>query len=116
MSKQTVSHKLEHLEKLIAKLLLLQKPVLNFNEAAEYLRISRSHLSELTGKNQISHLHIRKGKIYFNRIDLDKWLHVEKRKHFRDRLKKFLLVGKKIFKWLFDDLVTTILSSSIINF
>lgn len=53
---------------------LLQKTVLNFNEACSYLDISQSHLYKLTSTRQIPHFCPQGKKLYFKRAELDEWL------------------------------------------
>ena len=53
---------------------LLQKTVLNFNEACSYLDVSPSHLYKLTSTRQIPHFCPQGKKLYFNRAELDAWL------------------------------------------
>ena len=53
---------------------LLQKTVLNFNEACSYLDVSQSHLYKLTSTRQIPHFCPQGKKLYFNRTELDFWL------------------------------------------
>lgn len=53
---------------------LLQKTVLNFNEACTYLDVSQSHLYKLTSTRQIPHFCPQGKKLYFNRTELDVWL------------------------------------------
>jgi len=53
---------------------LLQKTVLNFNEACSYLDVSPSHLYKLTSTRQIPHFCPQGKKLYFNRAELDVWL------------------------------------------
>jgi len=53
---------------------LLQKTVLNFNEACTYLDVSQSHLYKLTSTRQIPHFCPQGKKLYFNRTELDAWL------------------------------------------
>lgn len=53
---------------------LLQKTVLNFNEACSYLDVSPSHLYKLTSTRQIPHFCPQGKKLYFNRTELDVWL------------------------------------------
>lgn len=53
---------------------LLQKTVLNFNEACSYLDISQSHLYKLTSTRQIPHFCPQGKKLYFKRSELDEWL------------------------------------------
>ncbi|MDX2190772.1 MAG: helix-turn-helix domain-containing protein [Bacteroidota bacterium] len=53
---------------------LLQKTVLNFNEAAKYLDVSPSHLYKLTSTKTIPHFCPQGKKLYFKRSELDDWL------------------------------------------
>ncbi|MCB0536011.1 MAG: helix-turn-helix domain-containing protein [Bacteroidetes bacterium] len=53
---------------------MLQKAVLNLNEAAKYLDISESHLYKLTSTRQIPHFCPQGKKLYFKREELDQWL------------------------------------------
>ncbi len=53
---------------------LLQKTVLNLNEAAKYLDVSPSHLYKLTSTKQIPHFCPQGKKLYFKRSELDSWL------------------------------------------
>ena len=50
-----------------------EKP-LNFEEAAKYLDISKSHLYKLTSKGRIPHYKPEGKKLYFERSALDAWL------------------------------------------
>lgn len=69
-----VLEKLEHLEKLISVNNMLQKPVLNFQEASQYLEVSPSHLYKLTSKRAIPHFCPNGKKLYFKREELNIWL------------------------------------------
>lgn len=53
---------------------LLQKTVLNFNEACKYIDASPSHLYKLTSTRKIPHFCPQGKKLYFKRIELDDWL------------------------------------------
>lgn len=53
---------------------LLQKTVINFNDACKYLDVSSSHLYKLTSARQIPHFCPQGKKLYFKRIELDDWL------------------------------------------
>ncbi len=53
---------------------LLQKTVLNFNEACKYLDVSPSHLYKLTSTRQVPHFCPQGKKLYFKRTELDDWL------------------------------------------
>ena len=53
---------------------MLQKAVLNFNEACKYLDVSPSHLYKLTSQKQIPHFCPQGKKLYFRRDEIDAWL------------------------------------------
>ena len=52
----------------------LQKAVINFNEACNYLDLSQSHLYKLTSARHIPHFCPQGKKLYFRRDELDLWL------------------------------------------
>ena len=58
----------------IETLLLSQKTVLNFDEAASYTGLSKSYLYKLTSTAQIPHFKPQGKHIYFNKIEVDQWL------------------------------------------
>lgn len=58
----------------IENLLLNQKSVLSFNEAARYTNFSKSHLYKLTSMKQIPFYKPRGKYIFFDRLELEKWL------------------------------------------
>ncbi|HBL73783.1 MAG: hypothetical protein A2W90_16990 [Bacteroidetes bacterium GWF2_42_66] len=60
----------ERLER-IEKMLLSQKNVLTFPEAAAYMGISHSHLYKMTMNNSISYFKPRGKMIYFERESLE---------------------------------------------
>lgn len=64
----------EQLRKVVSLNILLQKPVLNFQETCQYLDISSSHLYKLTSKRAIPHFCPNGKKLYFKRDELDVWL------------------------------------------
>jgi len=66
--------KLESIEKMLTKQNMLKKEVLNFNETAQYLEVSHSHLYKLTSTNTIPAYKPNGKKLYFNRKELDDWL------------------------------------------
>jgi excisionase family DNA binding protein len=74
MSEQIILEKLEQLEKLISNQSLLQKTVLSFQEACQYLEVSASHLYKLTSGSQIPHFCPQGKKLYFKRSELEEWL------------------------------------------
>lgn len=66
--------KLESIEKMLYEQNMLQKEVLNFNEATVYLEVSHSHLYKLTSTGTIPAYKPNGKKLYFNRQELNKWL------------------------------------------
>ncbi|MBP7508447.1 MAG: helix-turn-helix domain-containing protein [Prolixibacteraceae bacterium] len=58
----------------IEKLLLSQKNVLTFDEAAEFIGISKSHLYKLTMCNSLPFYRPRGKMIYMDRVELENWL------------------------------------------
>jgi excisionase family DNA binding protein len=58
----------------IEELLLSQKTVLNFTEAAAYCGLSKSYLYKLTSAAGIPCYKPQGKQIYFSRSELDKWL------------------------------------------
>ena len=50
------------------------KEVLTFNEAAKYMGLSKSHLYKLTMLKQIPYYKPNGKRVYFNRLELERWL------------------------------------------
>lgn len=71
---QLILEKLDQINQKLDEQALLQKVVLNFNEASRYLDISESHLYKLTSTKQIPHFCPQGKRLYFNRLELDVWL------------------------------------------
>ena len=71
---ELILERLSQIEQKIDEQALLQKSVLNFNEACRYLEISPSHLYKLTSTRQIPHFCPQGKKLYFNRLELEDWL------------------------------------------
>ncbi|PKP12059.1 MAG: DNA-binding protein [Bacteroidetes bacterium HGW-Bacteroidetes-4] len=65
---------IHELKQLIVEQNILKKEVLNFNEAAQYLEVSSSHLYKLTSSGNIPAYKPNGKKLYFNRKELDSWL------------------------------------------
>lgn len=74
MSTDILIQKLERIETLLEQQGLLQKDVLNINEACLYMGLSQSHLYKLTSSRSINHFCPQGKKLYFKRIELDQWL------------------------------------------
>ncbi len=71
---EEILQRLKRIEGLLKSQNLVQKPVINFNEACEYLELSQSHMYKLTSSSAIPHYKPNGKKIYFKRIELDAWL------------------------------------------
>ena len=69
-----IINRLENIEKMLAEQALATKEVLNFNEGALFLDLSKSHLYKLTSQKRIPHFCPQGKKIYFLRKDLQDWL------------------------------------------
>jgi len=66
--------KLSQISQQLDKQSALSKPILSFNEAHQYLNLSKSYLYKLTSSKSIAHFCPLGKKIYFKRVDLDAWL------------------------------------------
>lgn len=51
-----------------------QKSVLNFNEACLFCGLSKSHMYKLTSNRQVPHYKPANKLVYFERLELEKWL------------------------------------------
>jgi excisionase family DNA binding protein len=71
---EQVLTEIRELKKLIFEQNMLQKEVLNFNEATVYLEVSHSHLYKLTSTGTIPAYKPNGKKLYFNREELNRWL------------------------------------------
>jgi len=71
---EVIFQKLDRIEKMLTEHNMLQKEVLNFNEAAIYLEVSHSHLYKLTSTGKIPSYKPNGKKLYFNREELNEWL------------------------------------------
>ena len=70
----TVIEKLKNIESMLQQQNLLQKDVLNLNEARAYLDISASHMYKMTSQKLIPHFCPQGKKLYFRREELNQWL------------------------------------------
>jgi excisionase family DNA binding protein len=69
-----ILQKLELLINLITNQVLIQKEVLNFKEACQYIGASQSHMYKLTSCKAIPHFCPQGKRLYFKRSELDAWL------------------------------------------
>ncbi len=75
---------IEKIDKIDANL-FQQKTVLTFNEVATYTGLSKSYLYYLTSTRGIPCYKPNGKKLYFNKIEIDKWL-LSNRKSTRDEI------------------------------
>jgi excisionase family DNA binding protein len=71
---ELILNKLSEISNKLDEQNLLQKTVLNFNEACKYIGVSPSHLYKLTSTRKIPHFCPQGKKLYFKRLELDEWL------------------------------------------
>jgi len=69
-----ILEQLDRIETLLKTQQVMQKQVLNFNEACTYLELSHSHLYKLTSTGAIPHYKPNGKKIYFQKDEIDQWL------------------------------------------
>ena len=67
----TILEKLTTIENLLKG--QTEKP-LTFDEAAQYLDVSKSHLYKLTSTNRVPHYKPQGKRLYFAKSELDTWL------------------------------------------
>jgi excisionase family DNA binding protein len=65
---------LDRVEKAIVLATLASKSVLTFDEVANYIGVSKSHLYKMTMLKTIPHYKPRGKMVYFDRIELESWL------------------------------------------
>ena len=70
MNEITIDERLSKIE----TRLLSQKTVLNLDEVSEFTGLSKSHLYKLTSQGLIPHYKPNGKYIFFNRLELEKWL------------------------------------------
>lgn len=71
---EKILEEIQEIKRMLSEQSLLQKQVLNFNEACQYLDISQSHLYKLTSTKQVPHFCPQGKRLYFKRTELDEWL------------------------------------------
>ena len=74
LDQNRIIEKLDNIERMLTEQNILQKEVLNFNEACQYLGLSQSHLYKLTSSKSIPHFCPQGKRLYFKRLELDEWL------------------------------------------
>lgn len=58
----------------IENLLRSQKAVFNFDEVSKFTGLSKSHLYKLTSKGKIPHYKPNGKYIFFDRLEIERWL------------------------------------------
>lgn len=58
----------------IENLLRSQKAVFNFDDVSKFTGLSKSHLYKLTSKGKIPHYKPNGKYIFFDRLEIEKWL------------------------------------------
>lgn len=71
---EKVLMELQKISRLLETQNLLQKEVLNFNEACDYTGLSQSHMYKITSVSGIAFYKPGGKKVYFKRSDLDSFL------------------------------------------
>ena len=69
-----IESRLQKIESLIKSQATATKAVLNMDEVAEYTGLSKQYLYKLTSKNKIPFSCPNGKKIYFDKLEVDKWL------------------------------------------
>lgn len=73
---EKIIEKLERIESLLS----VQKSVLNLKELSNYLGLSQSHIYKLTSEGKIPFYKPSGKNIYFDRIEIDKWIFQKRNK------------------------------------
>jgi excisionase family DNA binding protein len=74
MSEKLILSKLDNIETMLRQQNVNTKEVLTLNEAAQLLDVSNSHLYKLTSSKQIPHFCPQGKKLYFDRVEVIKWM------------------------------------------
>jgi excisionase family DNA binding protein len=74
MTPKQITERLDRIEGLIGDLSKGASKPYDLAAGAEYLKISKSHLYQLTSKGLIAHYKPAGKKIYFDKADLDEYL------------------------------------------
>jgi len=74
MTKSEILDKLNNIETAISQLSAAAQKPFALDAAAEYLKISKSHLYQLTCRGLIGHYKPAGKRIYFDKSDLDEYL------------------------------------------
>lgn len=52
----------------------ISKQILSFNEAVDFMDVSKSFLYKMTSEGRITFFKPNNGKIYFRKVDLENWM------------------------------------------
>ena len=69
-----VLERMTQLEKRMNEIIMTQKEMMSFEEARQYLNLSRSYLHKLCSSRLIQYFKPGGKLVYFKRADLDEWL------------------------------------------
>lgn len=69
-----IEHDLAEIKQLIYAQSILQKEVLNFDDACYYTGRSKQNMYKLTSANKIPHYKPQGKMLYFKRSELDSWM------------------------------------------
>ena len=75
----SILQKLKKIETLMEERNLLQKDMLSFDEACNYLQLKASCLYKMTSGHRIPFYRPGGKRIYFKRVELDQWLQTNRR-------------------------------------
>jgi excisionase family DNA binding protein len=75
MTQRELTEKLERIETKLCSIADAGTKPFDLAGAAAYLNISRSHLYQLTSKGRIGHYKPAGKRVYFDKADLDEYLH-----------------------------------------
>ncbi|RYH74456.1 DNA-binding protein [Flavobacteriaceae bacterium 144Ye] len=65
---------LYEIKNILEKQSIINKDILNFEEALSYLKVSKSFLYKMTSKGEITYYKPNGKLIFFKRSDLDNWM------------------------------------------
>lgn len=77
---KNINERLDTLEQLIREQNIFQKEMLNPEETARYLNVSRSYLYKMTSRRMIPHYCPNGKKLFFKRTELDQWMQANRKK------------------------------------
>ena len=94
---KTLEMRVEELE----QMLFLTKNVLSFDEASEFLNLSKSYLYKLTSGNLIPHYKPQGKMLYFEKVELEAWLRqnpIKTQAQIEQEAQKYILSNRPLKK------------------